>query len=318
MKKLSVVTMSAIFVAVFAASPFAEDDGKQKVTEAQLRAAVSELQDQQQRTLDFLQEQIDRLTPVGAIMPWHKNLAATPELPKGWVECNGQILDDPESPYNGQAIPNLNGEGRFLRGSNTSGVEESDTLASHEHDVSLNSSTADAHAHTATVTTAAIENHGHNASVTVAGVGDHGHGASTSINVAGGHDHGYAGNHSHTIYGYSGASGDVDHVDNNPIGQNRHNSGDTASAGGHQHSWAGDHVHSASTSIYGGGGHGHGASAAIAGAGGHNHSAAATVAPAGNHGHAVNGKTAAEGDGETRPVNMSVVYIMKVKLTYVQ
>ncbi len=303
MKKLSVVTMSAIFVAFFAASPFAEDDGKHKVTEAQLRAAVSQLQDQQQRTLDFLQEQIDRLVPVGAIMPWHKNLAATPDLPKGWVECNGQILDDPESPYHGQTIPNLNGEGRFLRGSNTSGVEESDTLASHDHDVSLNSSSADAHVHTATVTTAAIENHSHNASVTVGGVGDHGHGASTSITAAG--------NHSHTIVGVDalGSGKNWTDIDTYATGDRQNNDSTEP---------AGNHSHSAGTIISGGGGHGHGASASITGAGGHNHSAAATVAPAGNHGHAVNGKTAAEGDGETRPVNMSVVYIMKVKLTYVQ
>lgn len=53
----------------------------------------------------------------------------TPELPEGWVECNGQTLSgafaDADSPYNGQAIPDLNassGTARVLRGSISSGT----------------------------------------------------------------------------------------------------------------------------------------------------------------------------------------------------
>ncbi len=70
--------------------------------------------------------------PIGAIIAWHKNLSFTPDLPYGWVECNGQTLNDGESPYNLQAMPDLNstppgiypppnGGGRFLRGSSHSG-----------------------------------------------------------------------------------------------------------------------------------------------------------------------------------------------------
>lgn len=62
------------------------------------------------------------LTPIGAIVAWHKSLTHTPPLPQGWVECNGQTLNDPESVYHGVAIPNLNGQERFLRGSGTSGI----------------------------------------------------------------------------------------------------------------------------------------------------------------------------------------------------
>lgn len=60
--------------------------------------------------------------PIGTIMAWHKNLPNTPSLKLGWAECNGQVLSDPQSPYHGQTLPNLNGEGRFLRGSNLSGT----------------------------------------------------------------------------------------------------------------------------------------------------------------------------------------------------
>lgn len=79
--------------------------------------------------------------PLGSILAWHRDLG--PErpapLPPGWVECNGQILDDPESPYHGLEIPNLNGPaatgegGLFLRGSLRSGVLQGDQLQSHTH-----------------------------------------------------------------------------------------------------------------------------------------------------------------------------------------
>lgn len=59
--------------------------------------------------------------PIGSIMPWLKSYTNTPALPGGWVECNGQVLVDAESVYNGQTIPDLNGDNRFLRGNATSG-----------------------------------------------------------------------------------------------------------------------------------------------------------------------------------------------------
>jgi microcystin-dependent protein len=34
---------------------------------------------------------------------------ATPYLPSAWVECNGQVLSDADSPFNGGTIPSLNG-----------------------------------------------------------------------------------------------------------------------------------------------------------------------------------------------------------------
>ncbi len=61
------------------------------------------------------------IVPIGSFLPWHKSFANTPALPDGWVECNGQVLSDSDSPYNGQTIPNLNGDNRFLRGNTTSG-----------------------------------------------------------------------------------------------------------------------------------------------------------------------------------------------------
>ncbi len=86
--------------------------------------------------------------PVGVILAWHRDMPTdpgqppfTPAIPAGWVECNGQTLDDPESPFHGQTIPNLNAQayydwnegGAFLRGGTTSGVEQPDAMQRHNH-----------------------------------------------------------------------------------------------------------------------------------------------------------------------------------------
>lgn len=62
------------------------------------------------------------IIPIGAVVAWLKNFAGTPSLPDGWVECNGQVINDSDSVYNGQTLPNLNGGQRFLRGKTTSGT----------------------------------------------------------------------------------------------------------------------------------------------------------------------------------------------------
>jgi hypothetical protein len=71
------------------------------------------------------------LVPIGGVVAWMKSLAVATGYPalalsSEFVECNGQVLADPESPWNGKTIPNLNGASagtkRFLRGSATSGT----------------------------------------------------------------------------------------------------------------------------------------------------------------------------------------------------
>lgn len=63
--------------------------------------------------------------PVGGIVGYLKSYTNTPSLSEEFVECNGQLLDDSDSVYDGQTIPNINGSGggtkRFLRGSTSSG-----------------------------------------------------------------------------------------------------------------------------------------------------------------------------------------------------
>lgn len=98
-------------------------------------------------TLDKLSSNVlTTAIPIGTIMAWHKSMTGTPALPEQWAECNGQTLNDPASPYNGQVIPNLNGEPSganspdfsskerlFLRGGIVSGTGQQDAFQGHTH-----------------------------------------------------------------------------------------------------------------------------------------------------------------------------------------
>lgn len=62
--------------------------------------------------------------PIGGVIAWFKNIAGVGSLPDCFVECNGQVLSDADSPINGETIPDLNGSiggSQFLRGATTSG-----------------------------------------------------------------------------------------------------------------------------------------------------------------------------------------------------
>ena len=78
------------------------------------------------------------IAPIGTIMAWLKTLVHTPQvLPTGWVECDGAVVSDADSVYDGDTLPDLNG-GEFMRGFTTSGgTGGSDTMA-HTHGVTSN------------------------------------------------------------------------------------------------------------------------------------------------------------------------------------
>ena len=74
------------------------------------------------------------IVPIGSIVAWVKSLAGCPPLLPNYVECNGQVLSNSESAFNGQTIPDLNasaGTARFLMGAATSGAEGGTTEHSH-------------------------------------------------------------------------------------------------------------------------------------------------------------------------------------------
>jgi hypothetical protein len=81
--------------------------------------------------------------PVGGITAWAKDLGGhTPPLPIEYHECDGSVLNDPESPYHGDALPDLNAATEsFLRGSDASGTTGGSTTSNHRHAVSGNTAT---------------------------------------------------------------------------------------------------------------------------------------------------------------------------------
>ena len=99
---------------------------------AQVRAQFNSLK----ALIDALAEQ---MPPIGSVRAWCKNKPNTPPLSAHWAECNGQVLNDPESPYDGQVIENVNG-GSFLRGALASGGTGG--ADSHTHDVDLSGTSA--------------------------------------------------------------------------------------------------------------------------------------------------------------------------------
>lgn len=138
--------------------------------------------------------------PVGSIVAWHLDLPGTPALPPGWATCDGQMITDPDSPYFGQSVPDLNGEGRYLRGGLLSGMMQDDATAVNGLNVTVNS--AGTHSHT--MGSAGTHTHSR---TDVGGIGGtRGFAAagnqsgSTSTSAAGAHTHGInpAGDHTHT------------------------------------------------------------------------------------------------------------------------
>lgn len=181
--------------------------------------------------------------PIGCLGMWHKALCAgtsVATLAWGWVECNGQVLSDSESPLNGKTIPNINGGGYFIRGSATSGTVQSSQNLTHTH--GAGTLYAASHLHGLTAGGAAS-------------AGDHTH----TITLGGGWGDQYADT-------CKWSSDDGNHNTYAP---------GTSTNGAHTHSLSG------------------------------------TTDYSGNLG--VGGATAADGGSEARPVNISMVIIMRVK-----
>ena len=76
--------------------------------------------------------------PLGTILPWAKDLTGVPSLPEGWLECDGQVVADSESPLDGTTLPDLNGSQLALRGDTSSGTVDN----GHQHGFSTGSENA--------------------------------------------------------------------------------------------------------------------------------------------------------------------------------
>jgi hypothetical protein len=83
------------------------------------------------------------VVPVGAVISWLKTLTNCPALDDRFVECNGQVLSDADSVFNGVTLPNLNGNLNVLYGKSTSGTTRTeDFLPVHNHNLAVGSADA--------------------------------------------------------------------------------------------------------------------------------------------------------------------------------
>ena len=168
--------------------------------------------------------------PIGTIISAYIGLPGVPSVAqyqqRGWALCDGTtpasqgIANSPIT----AALPDLNGQGLFLRGSAAAGTVQSDSVGPHGHpgSFSANTSTQPDHAHTFSATTSLHGGHAHAQNVSAnfnsggpawrvdfdadgSGAGPYSQGINTD--PGGAHNHTVSGtaagggNHSHTVSG---------------------------------------------------------------------------------------------------------------------
>ena len=122
--------------------------------------------------------------PVGTVIDWWRPSDSTTSLPEGFVVCDGSVVSDTESPYDGKAVPNLTDT--FVRGvTDVNNIGQSGGSINHSHTTDINhdhasenvlTSNAGSHNHVTNI------NHNHASSFS-ASTGSHNH----SVSI--GHDH---------------------------------------------------------------------------------------------------------------------------------
>ena len=75
----------------------------------------------------------ETLPPIGTVLAWHAGISVEKTIPGGWQRCDGSLIE--QGPLAGQNTPDLNGDGRFLRGGadGRSGEFEEDAIQDHIH-----------------------------------------------------------------------------------------------------------------------------------------------------------------------------------------
>jgi len=84
--------------------------------------------------VNIVQDDAAPVTTVKAVLPDFTGYPSN-NITAFWILANGTTISDSESPLNGQTVPDLNGDNRFLRGETTSGGTggEETTTGSADH-----------------------------------------------------------------------------------------------------------------------------------------------------------------------------------------
>ena len=117
------------------------EEEKAKNIEQDISILNNEAKNQEQ---DSAISDLDNL-PLGSIIPWvnkpEQDTLHVEEIPDGWALCNGSTIA--EGVWKGEKTPNLNGEGRFLRGG-----QPHEVLNLEEHMVEDHTHIDNGHTHT--------------------------------------------------------------------------------------------------------------------------------------------------------------------------
>lgn len=70
--------------------------------------------------------------PIGAVVSIYNTFLG--DIPDYLILCDGSVISDSDSPLNGQTVPNINGENRFIRGNTVSGGTGG-TNSNHTHTI---------------------------------------------------------------------------------------------------------------------------------------------------------------------------------------
>ena len=89
-------------------------------------------------------------SPLGTLSAWtpkNNKSSTAQDLPEGWLPCDGSVIT--KGPWAGGKTPDLNNEGRFLRGGNENDVLElqDDQIQDHEHEDPGHTHDNDPHRH---------------------------------------------------------------------------------------------------------------------------------------------------------------------------
>ncbi len=226
--------------------------------------------------------------PIGTIIPIYTGLPGVPTLAQlraqGWATCDGTTPASqgiPDAVMN-LATPDLNNSQRFLRGGTIPGQVQGHSVGPHDHPTTWNLSTSDAGTHTHAITASTDS------------TGAHTHSVTGTTAEAGNHQHAETGSHINDALYITGVGAGPSTPKNNFSGPYH---------GANQYTqYAGNHSHSLSGTAASAGAHTHPVTASASSAGGHTHSISGNIN--------VNNNT---GTTETRPVNMSMVFFIKVK-----
>lgn len=128
---------------------------------------TSELADGSVTAAKLAPDAIATGVPLGAVIPWWRPTPETP-IPSGhFALADGSVVNDPESPFNGQTLPDLTG--KFIMGvapanigsaggSNTLDLSHSHTVSSHNHQVNSHTHGLPSHSHSVSGATGEVHN----------------------------------------------------------------------------------------------------------------------------------------------------------------